>query len=79
MPEKSDLRLMPNKTKWDVHMFMKSNVNAPVVKLEFDAQLTPAGPKGAWCHLHFPGDFEKTLWLARSGSGRRHNQRLPLS
>lgn len=40
---------------------MKSNVNAPAVKLEFDAQLTPAGPKGAWCHLHFPGDFEKTF------------------
>jgi len=42
-------------------MFMKPNRNAPVVKLEFDAQLTPAGPKGAWCQLHFPGDFEKTF------------------
>jgi hypothetical protein len=38
---------------------MKPSMNASVVKLEFDAQLTPAGPNGAWCHLHFPGDFEK--------------------
>jgi hypothetical protein len=40
---------------------MKPNRNASVVKLEFDAQLTPAGPNGAWCHLHFPGEFEKTF------------------
>jgi hypothetical protein len=42
-------------------MFMKPNMHASVVRLEFDAQLTPAGPNGAWCHLHFPGDFEKTF------------------
>lgn len=31
------------------------------MKLDFKAKLVPTGPKGAWCFLHFPFDFEKTF------------------
>ena len=34
-------------------------MNASRVRLEFDALLSAAGPKGAWCQLHFPGDFKQ--------------------
>ena len=30
-------------------------------RLKFSAKLVPAGPKGAWCFLHFPFDIVKTF------------------